>query len=85
MPYNQGKVSASLVCAAILAWQNANLIKEIAASGRVLELAASPSDRVLPPRAITPGIAPILTFRYLEGSERHRFTGLNLVIDDAGH
>jgi hypothetical protein len=27
----------------------------------------------------------LLTFRYFEGQDRRRFTGLDLVLDDAGH
>lgn len=60
-------------------------IRAIAASGVVLELAQPESARVDPERQIAPGAPPLLAFRYLEGSERHQFNQLNLVIDDAGH
>jgi hypothetical protein len=39
----------------------------------------------LPPREIAPGAPPLVSFRFFEGKERHRFSGLDLVIDDAGH
>jgi hypothetical protein len=28
---------------------------------------------------------PLLSFRFFEGRQRHRFGDLDLVIDDAGH
>ncbi len=63
----------------------AQLIREINQSGRLVELAASSSERLAPPRGIPPGAPPILTFRYLEGRDRHRFGKLDLIVDDAGH
>jgi len=65
--------------------QHQLLIKQVAASGRVLELALSPSQRLAPPARIAPGAPPLLSFRFFEGKERHRFGDLDLVIDDAGH
>lgn len=62
-----------------------SVIHEIASSGVALELAQPESDRVNPEPRIAPGAPPLLAFRYLEGSEHHRFNQLNLVIDDAGH
>jgi len=61
------------------------LIQQVAASGRVLEIAVPPSERLLPPARIAPGAPPLLSFRFFEGKERHRFGNLDLVIDDAGH
>lgn len=61
------------------------VIHEIASSGVALQLAQPESGRVNPQRQIAPGAPPLLAFRYLEGSEHHRFNQLNLVIDDAGH
>jgi len=61
------------------------LIRQTAASGRVLELAVPPSERLGPPAAVAPGAPPLLSFRFFEGKQRHRFDGLDLVIDDAGH
>jgi hypothetical protein len=64
---------------------NGLLIQQVAASGRVLEMALPPSERLAPPPQIAPGAPPLLSFRLFEGRERHRFGGLDLVIDDAGH
>jgi len=61
------------------------LTREVAASGRVLELATAPSRRLAPPERLAPGAPPLLRFRFLEGGQRRRFGGLDLVLDDAGH
>jgi hypothetical protein len=65
--------------------QHALPIKQVARSGRVLEIAMPPSARLGPPAQIAPGAPPLLSFRFFEGKERHRFGDLDLVIDDAGH
>lgn len=57
------------------------LIKEITQSGRVLSLIPKLEE----PVRLSPGAPPLLAFRYLEGRERGRFGGLDLVLDDAGH
>jgi hypothetical protein len=69
----------------LLANRSDLLIKQVAASGRVLELAITPSERLSSVPRIAPGAAPLLSFRFFEGKERHRFGELDLVIDDAGH
>jgi len=61
------------------------LTGEVAASGQVVEIAISPSERVAPALQIAPGAPPLLAFRYYEGQARHRFTGTELMLDDAGH
>ncbi len=61
------------------------LLMEIAASGRMVSIADSPSQRIAPLAALAPGQPPLLSFRYLEGKDRRRFSGLDLVLDDAGH
>lgn len=61
------------------------LTSEVAASGRVVEIAVSPTERVAPAPQIAPGAPPLLAFRYYEGQARHRFTGMELMLDDAGH
>ena len=61
------------------------LIAHIAASTRALQLAESPSARISKPPAVPPGAPPLLSFRYFEGKQRHRFGNLDLVMDDAGH
>lgn len=63
----------------------AQLIEQIRASGRLVELTQPAAERLAPPKGIPPGAPPVLTFRYLEGRDRHRFGKLDLIIDDAGH
>jgi hypothetical protein len=61
------------------------LIQQVAQSGRVLQIGTPASERLSPAREIAPGAPPLVSFRFFEGKERHRFSGLDLVIDDAGH
>ncbi len=61
------------------------LIDLVSRSGRVLGVAEQPSERVAPPLPVAPGVPPLLSFRYFEGKQRHRFANLDLVMDDAGH
>jgi hypothetical protein len=61
------------------------VIKKIAASGRVLEIGETSSSRLRPAVSLAPGAPPILAFRYFDGLARHRFGDLDLVMDDAGH
>ena len=65
--------------------QVADLIDAIADSGRVVDMAAAPSDRLDPPLLVSPGAAPLLSFRYFDASDRGRFGNLGLMTDDAGH
>ena len=65
--------------------QSELLVRQVALSGRVLQIDTAASERLLPPREIAPGAPPLVSFRFFEGKERHRFSGLDLVIDDAGH
>jgi hypothetical protein len=58
---------------------------EIAKSGRMVSVAESPSQRIAALPAVAPGAPPLLSFRYFDGKDRRRFTGLDLVLDDAGH
>jgi hypothetical protein len=61
------------------------LVSDIARSGRVLTI-ASDRDRLADPRKqIAPGAPPLLSFRYFEGADRHRFGKLDVMMDDAGH
>jgi hypothetical protein len=69
----------------LLANQSDPLIKQVAESGRVLELAITPSQRLSSVPQIAPGAPPLLSFRFFDGKDRHRFGELDLVIDDAGH
>ena len=61
------------------------LLLEIANSGRIATIAQTPSHRIAAPARIAPGPPPLVSFRYFEGKDRHRFGGLDLVLDDAGH
>jgi hypothetical protein len=62
-----------------------SLLMQIAASGRMASIAESPSQRITSLAALAPGQPLLLSFRYLEGKDRRQFTGLDLVLDDAGH
>jgi hypothetical protein len=59
------------------------LIRE--SSSRVLTVAQPPAERLVLRDPIPPGSPPVLAFRYLEGKQRGRFSGIDLVLDDAGH
>jgi hypothetical protein len=61
------------------------LLRKVSLSGRVLGIGTPAADRLRPPREIAPGAPPLVSFRFFEGKARHRFSGLDLVIDDAGH
>ncbi|MBI1788196.1 MAG: hypothetical protein HYR60_11675 [Acidobacteria bacterium] len=61
------------------------LTKAVAESGRVIELATPSAERLAPTERIAPGAPPLLSFRFFEGSQRHRFGSLDLVLDDASH
>jgi hypothetical protein len=61
------------------------LTKNVADSGRVTEIATPPSERIAPPPKIAPGAPPLVSFRLFDGRMRHRFSNLDLVLDDAGH
>jgi hypothetical protein len=61
------------------------LTKEVAASGQVLEIGKTPSERVAPPPQIAPGAPPLLAFRYYEAQQRHKLSNSELMLDDAGH
>jgi hypothetical protein len=63
----------------------AGLIRQVAVSGQVIEIATPPSERLMPAARIAPGVPPLVSFRAFEGKLRHRFGDLDLVLDDAGH
>jgi hypothetical protein len=69
----------------VLLLMQGSIVEEIAESGRVVSLADSPSDHVASEVQIAPGQPPLLSFRFFEGKQRHRFGDLDLVLDDAGH
>ena len=61
------------------------LTKLVAQSGRVIEIATPAAERLAPPAKIAPGAPPLVSFRLFDGRMRHRFSNLDLVLDDAGH
>jgi hypothetical protein len=61
------------------------ILLQILASGRMASIAESPSQRIAVVARIAPGQPPLVSFRYFEGKDRRRFSGLDLVLDDAGH
>ncbi|MFN3324779.1 MAG: hypothetical protein ACK5AZ_14880 [Bryobacteraceae bacterium] len=61
------------------------VLRQIEESGRLVVLTESASERVAERPQIAPGAPPLLSFRYFEGRDRHRFGELDLVLDDAGH
>jgi hypothetical protein len=62
-----------------------SLVLQIAASGRTASIGQSPSERIAALSRIAPGQPPLVAFRYFEGKDRRKFSGLDLVLDDAGH
>jgi len=61
------------------------LTKQVIDSGRVVEISVPPSQRLAPPPKIAPGAPPLVSFRLFDGRMRHRFSNLDLVLDNAGH
>jgi hypothetical protein len=61
------------------------LIEVMALSQRAVAVGESPSERLSPPRLISPGAPPVLSFRYFDATDRGRFGNLGLMTDDAGH
>ena len=62
-----------------------DLIRQVADSGQIVEIATPPTERLMPSARIAPGAPPLVSFRAFEGKLRHRFGDLDLVLDDAGH
>jgi hypothetical protein len=63
----------------------ASLLARIEASGRLAHLVEPVSEKIEPRPQVAPGNPPLLSFRYFEGRDRHRFGKLDLIVDDAGH
>lgn len=61
------------------------LIQQISDSGRVADAGERPDQRVTTKPQVAPGAPPMLSFRYYEGKQHHRFGDMDLVLDDAGH
>jgi hypothetical protein len=62
-----------------------SVVQQIADSGRCADLAESADQRVAPKPMIAPGPPPLISFRYYEGKQHHRFGNAELMLDDAGH
>ena len=60
-------------------------VRKISDSGRCAREKESPDRKVAVPAAVLPGVAPVLSFRFYEGKQHHRFGNSELLIDDAGH
>jgi hypothetical protein len=63
----------------------ADLTEAVVQSGRVVDMAEAPSERLSAPLLLAPGAPPVLSFRYFDASDRGRFGNLGLMTDDAGH
>jgi len=74
-----------LLLALLVSPEVERLTKLVSESGRVPEIAVPPSQRIDSTPRIAPGSAPLVSFRLFEGRIRHRFSNLDLVVDDAGH
>lgn len=55
------------------------------AVARCADLFETPDQRVKPRLKLAPGAPPLLNFRYFEGKMHQRFSGIDLMLDDAGH
>jgi hypothetical protein len=60
------------------------VVEALDKSGRGVEIVVPAEERLRAP-LLAPGAPPLLSFRFFEGRERHRFGELGLVMDDAGH
>jgi hypothetical protein len=74
-----------LLLALLASGEVEKLTKLVIDSGRVVEIATPPSERLASPPKIAPGAPPLVSFRLFDGRMRHRFSNLDLVMDDAGH
>ena len=55
------------------------------ASGLVVAIGETPSERLNPLSVYAPGAPPLLSFRYFDASDRGRFGNMGLMTEDAGH
>lgn len=63
----------------LAAQTDSELIQQISDSGRCADLGEFDAG------PIAPGPPPLLSFRYYEGKQHHRFGNSELMLDDAGH
>jgi hypothetical protein len=78
-------VTSLLFLALLAGGEVERLTKLVAQSGRVVEIASPAAERLAAPAKIAPGAPPLVSFRLFDGRMRHRFSNLDLVLDDAGH
>jgi hypothetical protein len=52
---------------------------------RCADLFETADERVKPALRVAPGAPPLLSFRHFEGRMHQRFSGVDLMLDDAGH
>ena len=76
---------AGLMLTALISGSVDASIEQVINSGRCVELAESPDNRVATNTRFAPGQPPILSFRFYEGKLHHRFGNSELLLDDAGH
>jgi len=74
-----------LLLALLASGEAEKLTKLVIESGRVVEIAMPPAERLAAPPKLAPGAPPLVSFRLFDGRMRHRFSNLDLVMDDAGH
>jgi hypothetical protein len=63
----------------LLPQTDSQLIQAISDSGRCADFGESFAG------PIAPGPPPLVSFRYYEGKQHHRFGNSELMLDDAGH
>jgi len=78
-------VTSLLFLALLASGDVERLTKLVAKSGRVVEIATPDAERLAARAKIAPGAPPLVSFRLFDGRMRHRFSNLDLVMDDAGH
>jgi hypothetical protein len=78
-------VTSLCLLALLVTGEVERLTKLVAQSGRVVEIATPAAERIAPLAKIAPGAPPLVSFRLFDGRMRHRFSNLDLVLDDAGH
>lgn len=78
-------LKVTLLAALLAANFSEETLEQISASGRCADVAESADQRVSTKPVIAPGQAPVLSFRFYEGKQHHRFGNAELLLDDAGH
>ena len=84
-PAGEEMRSIFLFLFALLLGAQQTAVSDGLAESRCIVIGESPDLRVSPSPQIAPGAPPLLSFRYYEGAEHHRFGNQDLMLDDAGH